>query len=553
MDSKKEIEAILSENTLQRPEQVRPMLEDHVFGPDESKENQPEQGKPKEDKSKKEESKENAKQKMEEYLSKNTGRSLEYLVRGATLECRMGSVPRKLNLLQDHGVYITDKPVVHRLNCDPGEGMNIPPFGVCKVTQKPCMPIIVGFRWWDTYSQTRIVDNGSKNPIDRAIANMKSPDAPAPTGEDSLTTLSFLICSMGGLIEPKDSGQGQTDAPGEADTCKKMQEKAGRGSMYGSIEDEEAFLKQVLLDMGWKEKYLTDKNIRDLREAIHRFNITTEDRLAHFLAQISVESGYGKWKKELGGEAYFTRLYWDKQKKAKELGNESKEDAIRYSGGGYIQVTGKNNYQKFSDYMESQGEGDPSIMEKGKDCVGEDYPWTAAGHWWESNGMNESVDDGASVLDVSRKVNIGPNDKSGTPNHKTEREEAHKKASEALKKHRSDEGSPYTLELGRKGTDAAENPKPNPPKVDKATALELGRADICPDPSLDSGLGPSHPGSGIPNAEKARGDAQKQAESTLKQGAQKQPAIPRADTAGKAGQKPPVTGAGGGDGKQSGK
>ena len=109
MDSKKEIEAILSENTLQRPEQVRPMLEDHVFGPDESKENQPEQGKPKEDKSKKEESKENAKQKMEEYLSKNTGRSLEYLVRGATLECRMGSVPRKLNLLQDHGVYITDR------------------------------------------------------------------------------------------------------------------------------------------------------------------------------------------------------------------------------------------------------------------------------------------------------------------------------------------------------------------------------------------------------------------------------------------------------------
>ena len=129
----------------------------------------------------------------------------------------------------------------------------------------------------------------------------------------------------------------------------------------------------------------------------------------------------------------------------------------------------------------------------------------------------------------------------------------HKKASEALKKHRSDEGSPYTLELGRKGTDAAENPKPNPPKVDQATALELGRADICPDPSLDSGLGPSHPGSGIPNAEKARGDAQKQTESTLKQGAQKQPAIPHADTAGKAGQKPPVTGAGGGDGKQSGK
>ena len=75
MDSKKEIEAILSENTLQRPEQVRPMLEEHVFGPDESKEKQPEQGKPKEEKNKKQESKDNAKHKKAEYLSKKTGRS----------------------------------------------------------------------------------------------------------------------------------------------------------------------------------------------------------------------------------------------------------------------------------------------------------------------------------------------------------------------------------------------------------------------------------------------------------------------------------------------
>ncbi len=447
MDSKKEIDAILSENTIDNPEPLRPMLEDHLFASKEQADqflsqdpNEPMPALMREEAPGNPPDSSPQPNFLQEYLSKGASRPLEYLVRGATLECRMGSVPRKLNLLMDHGVYIVNKPVVHQLNCDPGEMMNIPPFGVCKVTQKPCMPIIVGFRWWDTYPKTRIVDNGQKNPVDRALASNKSPDAPAPKGEDSLTTLSFLICSMGGLIEPKDSGQAKTDAPRATPPCKKMHEAGGAGSVHGSVEDEEAFLKKMLLDMGWKEQYLTDKVIRDLRKTIHRFDITTEARLAHFLSQVSVESGYGRYTKELSGregDAYFIRRY------SNRLGNKTEEDAVRYSGGGYLQVTGKDNYQEFSDYMEEHGEGDPNIMEEGRDCVGEDYPWTASGHWWENNKMNQKIDDGASVETVSRRVN-------GGNNGMDDRKEAHKKATDALEKNRSEEGCAAVLSSAEK-------------------------------------------------------------------------------------------------------
>lgn len=51
--------------------------------------------------------------------------------------------------------------------------------------------------------------------------------------------------------------------------------------------------------------------------------------------------------KELGGEAYLTRMYDIKgarPAKAKELGNLTPGDGARYCGRGYVQLTGKKNY-----------------------------------------------------------------------------------------------------------------------------------------------------------------------------------------------------------------
>jgi putative chitinase len=51
--------------------------------------------------------------------------------------------------------------------------------------------------------------------------------------------------------------------------------------------------------------------------------------------------------KEMGGDAYFTRMYdikGSRPDKAKELGNLTAGDGARYCGRGYVQLTGKKNY-----------------------------------------------------------------------------------------------------------------------------------------------------------------------------------------------------------------
>lgn len=53
--------------------------------------------------------------------------------------------------------------------------------------------------------------------------------------------------------------------------------------------------------------------------------------------------------KEYGGEAYFRKMYdieGDRPAKARELGNLSPGDGVKYCGRGYVQLTGKANYAK---------------------------------------------------------------------------------------------------------------------------------------------------------------------------------------------------------------
>ncbi len=160
----------------------------------------------------------------------------EYLVRGATLVCSNGSHKRKINLPKCHGVYVGEHPVLHELECvaEPLCGLekcNVTFFGVCMpqdgqppqtevktygktarnskdgvpgtVTGHKCQPVIVGC-WNDTYSDTRIVDNGDKNPGARRLTEQSGAKI---LGNNTVTTGSFLICKYGGLIEPIDSGQ----------------------------------------------------------------------------------------------------------------------------------------------------------------------------------------------------------------------------------------------------------------------------------------------------------------------------------------------------------
>lgn len=145
--------------------------------------------------------------------------------------------------------------------------------------------------------------------------------------------------------------------------------------------------------MNWRN--IDEKLLNDLNHTLEKYEINTPARKSHFLSQCAHESNRGLWTKELAsGERYEFRS---------DLGNTELGDGPRYKGGGFIQLTGRYNYQQFSDAM-----GDPRIME-GVDYVSENYPWSSAGYWWSRNNMNILVDSGATVEDITRRVNNGLN------------------------------------------------------------------------------------------------------------------------------------------------
>lgn len=62
--------------------------------------------------------------------------------------------------------------------------------------------------------------------------------------------------------------------------------------------------------------------------------------------------------KEIGGTAYFTRMYdikGNRPAKARELGNLTPGDGAKYCGRGYPQTTGKDNYRKATEKLRQLG------------------------------------------------------------------------------------------------------------------------------------------------------------------------------------------------------
>lgn len=152
---------------------------------------------------------------------------------------------------------------------------------------------------------------------------------------------------------------------------------------------------QLAYIWGCAENLIKDYEVEEMNKGLNLFEINTPVRIQHFLAQISHESGGGRWKQELAsGKDYEGR---------KDLGNTQPGDGPKFKGAGYIQMTGRANYQRFADYIK-----DPKVME-GVKYVAEKYPMTSAGYWWHSHGMNAFCDKKPTVEQVTRIVNGGVN------------------------------------------------------------------------------------------------------------------------------------------------
>ena len=102
---------------------------------------------------------------------------------------------------------------------------------------------------------------------------------------------------------------------------------------------------------------------------------------------------YAKKPDKLAGKVYSGRM-----------GNDTEEEAAKFIGRGFIQLTGQNNYKAFaSDMRLPEILQDPSLVET-------EYAFESAFWFFRSNGLFEIADAGVSdkvIRMITRRVNGG--------------------------------------------------------------------------------------------------------------------------------------------------
>lgn len=172
---------------------------------------------------------------------------------------------------------------------------------------------------------------------------------------------------------------------------------------------------------------ISDDVYKQIPEVCEKFNITNALRLAHFLGQCAHESGQFKavtenlnysvtgLKKTFG--RYFpgdlatkyankpdkiaSKVYGDRMGN----GSESTGEGYKYRGRGYIQLTGKSNYQKFGAFI-----GEDIISNP--DLVATKYALASAAFFFNKNNLWTTCDKGSSesvIKEVTKRVNGGYN------------------------------------------------------------------------------------------------------------------------------------------------
>ena len=166
--------------------------------------------------------------------------------------------------------------------------------------------------------------------------------------------------------------------------------------------------------------------LNELPLVMEKFSISNPTRLAHFLSQVAHESGNFKFVNEnlnyssKGLMAIFKKYFPTEalamtyQRKADKIankvyasrmgnGDEASGDGYKFRGRGYIQLTGKDNYKAFSDFIGEDCVANP-------DLVATKYPLTSAAFFFHKNKLWDICDKGHShdiVTAVTKRVNGG--------------------------------------------------------------------------------------------------------------------------------------------------
>jgi putative chitinase len=180
-----------------------------------------------------------------------------------------------------------------------------------------------------------------------------------------------------------------------------------------------------LLNIEKLKGHIPDTVLAQIHDTAAKFNITNNLRLAHFLSQCGHESGgfkavsenlnysadglkkiFGKYFPGNLNESYAkqpekiaSRVYGNRMGN----GDEASKEGYKFRGRGYIQLTGKANYTKFTQFIGEDCVSNP-------DLVATKYPLASAAFFFDSNKLWAICDrgaDDATVTSVTKRVNGG--------------------------------------------------------------------------------------------------------------------------------------------------
>ncbi|MBB1487702.1 glycoside hydrolase family 19 protein [Oceanospirillum sediminis] len=176
---------------------------------------------------------------------------------------------------------------------------------------------------------------------------------------------------------------------------------------------------------GAKQEHI-ELYLHGINKACGDFGINTPLRVAHFLAQLAHESGslryvsenlnysakalravFGKYfPTDQEAEAFArqpekiaNRVYADRMGN----GDEASGDGWSYRGRGLIQLTGKDNYQRFSQAVGQDAVASPDLLAENPDLA-----VATAGWYWNSRSLNEYADQD-DIKQITRRINGGYN------------------------------------------------------------------------------------------------------------------------------------------------
>lgn len=123
-----------------------------------------------------------------------------------------------------------------------------------------------------------------------------------------------------------------------------------------------------------------------LAEYLPRYGITTPERLAVFLTNVKHETGNLSDVDEFSGNVSYFDAYEPGTKTGRNLGNTMKGDGYRFRGRGLPQLTGRDNYTRFSTATGINAVKNPDLLLQPR------YAVLSSCWFWADRRMNALAD-----------------------------------------------------------------------------------------------------------------------------------------------------------------